>query len=110
MVAVNRSFSAYTQADYDCQRCGAPETEAMKARVRDFIRPYCNNCLEANKHDGHGPGSGLMYEFTTIRIKVGADGKRVEERTVHPSIPIELSPTRCKVCFANYPPVEAKKP
>lgn len=104
MVAVNRSFGAYTQADYDCQRCGASETEAMKKRVRDYCRPYCDDCLEAMKHEGHGPGSGLLCRFSTTRVRsVMVDGKmHTEQKTEHhPTIPIEKSPTRCRVCFAG---------
>jgi hypothetical protein len=96
MVAENRSF--YSQADYDCQRCGAPETEEMRKRVRNYIRPYCDPCLEAMKHEGHGPGSGLMCYWSETRTKV-VDGRTVEEARHHPPIPIDESPTRCTVCF-----------
>lgn len=102
MVAVNRSFGAYTQADYDCQRCGGAETEEMKKRVRDFCRPYCDDCLEAMKHEGHGPGSGLLCYSSTTRVKmVMTDGKNrtAQETEHHPTIPIEQSPTRCPKCF-----------
>lgn len=102
MVSLNRQYGhLYEQVDYDCQRCGAPETEAMRKRVHDFARPYCDDCSEALKHEGHGPGSGLMVGRQHTELKVNAEGRLSEKTTVYPDVPIEEWPTRCRVCFGK---------
>lgn len=101
---VRNTVYAGMQYEYDCQRCGKPETDSMRKRVRNFVRPYCDECLESMKHEAHGPGSGLMCYSSETRVKmVTVDGKQrmVEETRRHPPIPIEQSPTRCRVCFAG---------
>lgn len=85
-----------------CARCRCPETPEMVKRWRDFCRPYCDPCLAAMKHEGHGPGSGLMvHRGETHVVQKIVNGRMIEEKKTieHPPIPIEKYEFRCRVCF-----------
>ena len=78
MVADNQR-TLYTQKDYDCQRCGAAESEAMRKRVRDFVRPLCDGCVEAMGHEGHGPDE--LVTIVTTTHSHDESGKPTQRRT-----------------------------
>src|SRR5258706_14674714 len=104
MVALNRQYGhLYEQSHYACQRCGARETEAMLKRAHNFARPYCDTCSLALRHEGHGPGSGLIVGHSMTEMKIDAAGKMAQKTTTFPDIPIAKCPSRCPVCFANEP-------
>ena len=80
MVAVNRRYGQlYTQADYDCQECGKPETDAMLKKRGDFVHPTCEECIDRLAHEGHRV-PGLMASIQHVSIVLGPDGRPEEKR------------------------------
>jgi ribosomal protein S14 len=67
----------YTQAEYDCQVCGRPETDVMRKRVFDFVRPTCDECVELIAHEGHLPNVKVRVDRVVVaqRVVVGPDNK-----------------------------------
>lgn len=84
MVALNTTLpSGRIQAEYDCQTCGAAETQAMKKRVQDFCRPACDDCRAMLPHQFHVPNRPVVIGETHISMKIDPeDGKlkRTETR------------------------------
>jgi len=95
MVSINRRL--YSQSDYDCQECGRPETDAMRLRVRDFVRPTCDECIARLAHEGHRV-SGLMVRVDHVVVAQDPSGQMVERRdTKH--VPYREWDARCRTCF-----------
>lgn len=83
MVSVNRLM--YAQADYDCQVCSKPETDAMRKRLTDFVRPTCDECIERLAHESHKRGDFVTVGRTTYVSGVDEDGRpltRQESRKI----------------------------
>lgn len=103
MVSENRSACGpsgepfYTQKDYDCQECGAPETEAMRKRVKNFARPTCDDCVELLAHEGHQL-PGLMVRVDRVVVGQDPSGQVVERRTTE-RVPYRNWDARCRRCF-----------
>jgi transposase-like protein len=97
VASLSRNSRFYTQADYDCQECGRPETDAMRKRVADFARPTCDECIERLAHEGHSRPD-LMVSISHVLVVVDADGKRVEKRKDW-KIPYREWDARCRRCF-----------
>jgi hypothetical protein len=75
----------------------------MAKRWREFCRPICDECLEDQAHEGHGPGSGLIVYRSETHIKetILPNGRlKREEKVINlPPIPIEQDEFRCRKCF-----------
>jgi hypothetical protein len=88
----------YTQADYDCQECGRPETPAMEKRVADFARPICDECIDRLAHEGH-QRPDLMVNITHEVIAIDPTSGRREEKRKSWQIPYREWDVRCRSCF-----------